>query len=92
MQPISFPSEAASVRPNGVAFAALVGNARVACMISRDALQEHFEVREIDGAGALLGMFDAKRCRIETVARGKILDGAFEPDGSVMLRSADFWI
>jgi hypothetical protein len=91
MQQISFPSEAANVGPSGVTFAALVGDARVVCVVSRDALQEHFELREIDGPGAI-GMFDVKRRRIESVARGKILDGGFEPDGSVLLRSVDFWI
>src|SRR5690349_13599782 len=90
MQHITFPSEVAHVGPNGVTFAALVGGARVVCVVSCDALQEHFEFREIDGPGAI-GIFDVKRRRIESVARGKILDGGFEPDGSVFLRSADFW-
>ena len=91
MQHISFPSEAANVGPGGVTFAALVRGARVVCVVSCDALQEHFGVREIDRPRAI-GIFDVKRRRIESVARGKILDGGFEPDGSVFLRSADFWI
>ena len=79
------------VEQKGVAFTTTVRDASVVCNVSREALQELFGVCEIDGA-SMTAVFDAKRRRFEAVARKKITDGAFEPDGTVMLRSADFWI
>jgi uncharacterized protein DUF1488 len=79
------------VEQQGAAFTAIVREASIVCIVTREALQEHFAVSEIEGAPNA-GVLDAKWRRIEAVARGKIIDGAFEPDGSVMLRSADFWI
>ena len=79
------------VEQKGVAFTTIVHDASIVCIVSREALQELFGLCEIDGA-SMAGGFDTKRRRIEAVAKEKIIDGAFEPDGTVMLRSADFWI
>ena len=75
----------------GAAFTANVREASVVCIVTREALQELLAVSDNDRV-SIAGVFDAKRRRIEAVAKGKIIDGAFEPDGSVMLRAADFWI
>ena len=79
------------VEQKGVAFTTIVRDASVVCIVSREALQELFGLCEIDGA-SVTRAFDAKRRRIEAMAKEKIIDGAVEPDGTVMLRSADFWI
>jgi hypothetical protein len=63
----------------GIAFTAIVRDASVVCIVSREALQELFGICEIDGA-SMTGVFDAKRRRIEAVAKEKIIGGAFEPD------------
>ena len=75
-----------SVEKNGIAFTASVRGV----VVSRDALRD-FGAAEMGGA-SLMGAFHAKKRRIESAARDKINDGAFEPDGSVLLQSADFWI
>jgi hypothetical protein len=80
-----------SVEKNGIAFTASVRGASVVCVVSREALRDHFGATGMGGA-SLMGAFHAKKRRIESAARDKINDGAFEPDGSVLLQSADFWI
>ena len=62
MQRIAFINHVVGVEQDGLAFVAMVDGEDVVCVVSRDALQDHFAVREIDGA-SVIGMFDAKRRR-----------------------------
>jgi len=61
------------------------GNVRVCCMISREALDDHFEGDNRDKLEA----FRANRQAIEQEARRKYLDGRTERDGSVLIRTGD---
>jgi fido (protein-threonine AMPylation protein) len=61
------------------------GESRVRCAISREALDDHFQRDNKDK----LEVFRANRQAIELKARRKYLDGETEPDGSVLIRTAD---
>ena len=58
---------------------------RVRCMISREALDDHFQADHKDK----LDVFRTNRQRIEEIARNKYLAGHIEPDGSVQIRTTD---
>jgi hypothetical protein len=58
---------------------------RVRCLISREALNDHFQGDHKDK----LDVFRANRQRIEEIARNKYLAGHIEPDGSVQIRTTD---
>ncbi len=75
----------------GIGFTALADDQRIACFVSRETLREHFGGSGSD-APTLVEVFHAKQSRIRTTVCGKIADGALEPDGSLLLRSADFWM
>ena len=68
-----------------VAFWGLDGKTRVRCEISGDTLDDHFHGDNIDK----LEVFRANRQTIEQHARRKYLAGETEPDGSVLIRTAD---
>ena len=61
------------------------GENRVPCAISQEALDDHFNGGDKDK----LEVFRANRQAIEEEARKKYLDGATEPDGSVLIRTLD---
>jgi len=61
------------------------GDTRVRCLISREALDDHFGG---DGRDKLT-VFRANRMAIEEKARRKYLAGRTEPDGSVLIRTGD---
>ena len=61
------------------------GDKTVPCAISRETLDDHFGGDNKDK----LKVFNAHRERIEHEARRKYLDGQFEPDGSVLIRTTD---
>ena len=61
------------------------GETRVRCAISREALDDHFRGDDKDK----LEVFSANRQAIEQEARRKYLDGETEPDGSLLIRTAD---
>jgi fido (protein-threonine AMPylation protein) len=61
------------------------GKNRVRCAISREAIDDHFRGDDKDK----LEVFRANRGVIEQEARRKYLNGETEPDGSVLIRTAD---
>ncbi|MGD0632152.1 MAG: DUF1488 domain-containing protein [Terracidiphilus sp.] len=58
---------------------------RVRCAISREALDDHFHGDNRDK----LEVFRENRPAIEDIARSKYLSGRVEPDGTVLIRTAD---
>lgn len=68
-----------------VRFDGKVGDVRIGCAISLEALEDHFEA----GSRDPVKIFLASRERIEHEARRKYLAGALEPDGSVLIRTTD---
>jgi transcriptional regulator with XRE-family HTH domain len=62
------------------------GDKRIACAISREALEDHFRA---DGKD-VLKVFAAHRLRIEQAARRKYLADKGEIDGSILLKTEDF--
>jgi fido (protein-threonine AMPylation protein) len=61
------------------------GEIRVGCAISREALDDHFQGDDKNK----LEVFRANRRVIEQDARRKYLAGETEPDGSILIRTAD---
>jgi transcriptional regulator with XRE-family HTH domain len=61
------------------------GDKEIRCAISREALADHFGGNEQDPSKT----FRANRARIEHEARRKYLAGKTEPDGAVLIRTAD---
>ncbi len=68
-----------------VTFQAVDDAKKIACAISREALEDHFGGNRRDPVAA----FKANRVAIEQLARRKYLRGELEPDGSVLIRTAD---
>jgi prophage maintenance system killer protein len=62
------------------------GSKRVLCIISREALDDHFSDRDRLRPDAA---FQAHRPEIETLASRKYALGQLEPDGSIIIRTAD---
>ena len=68
-----------------VVFWGLDRNQRIQCVISEEALDDHF-----DGDNRnKLEIFRANRQAIEDIARRRYLSGHVEPDGTVLIRTAD---
>ena len=91
MQRIAFTNHVTCIEGGGLAFVAMVDGEDVVCVVSLDALQDQFGATDKNGE-SIMRTFHAKTRRIQSTAKGKISDGAFEPDGSILLRSDDFWI
>jgi transcriptional regulator with XRE-family HTH domain len=62
------------------------GETRVRCLISREALDDHFSD---NGRLRFEAAFKRHRDDIEALARRKYLLGQREPDGSVLIRTGD---
>lgn len=73
-------------RSVGVTFWGQDGETRVRCLISREALDDHFS--EGDRLKPDVA-FKKRRAEIEAVARRKYLRGQLEPDNSVLIRTLD---
>jgi hypothetical protein len=58
---------------------------RIRCAISREALDDHFHGDNRNK----LEVFAENRTAIENIARRKYLSGLIEPDGTVLIRTAD---
>jgi hypothetical protein len=58
---------------------------RIRCAISREALDDHFHGDNRNK----LEVFGENRLNIEDIARRKYLLGHVEPDGTVLIRTAD---
>lgn len=68
-----------------VVFPAIATGKRIRCAISMEALGDYFGGYRDDP----LSTFVENRDRIEKLATKLILDGRFEPDGSLLIRSND---
>ena len=73
-------------RSVGVTFWGQDGEKRVRCVISREALDDHFSESDRLKPDAA---FKKRRQEIEALARRKYLRGQLEPDGSVLIRTLD---
>jgi hypothetical protein len=60
-------------------------NQRIQCVISEEALDDHFSGDNRNK----LEIFRANRQAIEDIARRKYLSGRVEPNGTVLIRTAD---
>jgi transcriptional regulator with XRE-family HTH domain len=70
----------------GITFWGQDGDTRVKCVISREALDDHFS----DGDRLRPDAAYAKyRAQIQSLARRKYLLGQLEPDGSVLIRTLE---
>jgi transcriptional regulator with XRE-family HTH domain len=69
-----------------IVFWANDGETRVRCVISREALDDHFSD---NGRLRFEAAFKKYRADIEALARRKYLLGQREPDGSVLIRTGD---
>jgi Protein of unknown function (DUF1488) len=58
---------------------------RIRCAISREALDDHFHCDKKNK----LEVFRENRPAIEDIARRKYLSGRVEPDGTILIRTAD---
>lgn len=85
---IQFPPDAPDYRSANltIAFDALVDGERVACAISVEALEDHFDAQSFD-SGGWIRAFDAGRPRIEAVAREHLRVSKGTP---VLLKSGHF--
>jgi transcriptional regulator with XRE-family HTH domain len=63
------------------------GTKRVLCAITNEALDDHYKPERKDK----LKTFEANRAAIEQEARRKFLADTSEPDGSVIIRTADLY-
>jgi Fic family protein len=79
------PEERYDTGRDVVVFWGLDRDRRITCAISREALDEHFRGDNMNK----LEVFRENRPTIEEIARRKYLSGRVEPDGTVLLRTAD---
>lgn len=70
-----------------VIFVGKDGDRVVPCAMSREALEDYFDADNKD----LVKIFIANSERIQHEARRKYLADQLESDGSVLIRTADFW-
>ena len=70
----------------GISFKANVDGKPLACRVSEEALQDHFGAV---GGVTLEQAFDSNRDRIERIAESMIAAGRVEPDGKLLIRTAD---
>lgn len=83
----AFPDEEPSYDSwKGVTFWGQEGNKRVRCRIEREALADHFSDGDRLRPEAA---FKKHRSEIEALARRKYILGRLEPDGSVLIRTAE---
>lgn len=82
---IQFPNADFSSNNGDITFWGQDGETRVRCVISREALDDHFHGDHRDKRE----VFRANRAAIERIAREKYLTGRVEADGSVLIRTAD---
>ena len=80
----------ANLNRGGIEFAAMANDERISCFVSQEAPRDHFGGSLADGIPS--EVFYARQSRIHSTVRDKIADGPREADGSVVLRSADFWM
>jgi len=82
---ISFPLNKECEDPSRdvISFPAINNN--IKCAISREAINDHF-----GGISDILNTFKANRSTIEAKAISLIQKGRYEPDGSILIRTADF--
>jgi transposase-like protein len=79
------PEEKYDTGRDFVVFWGLDRDQRIRCAISREALDDHFR----DDNRNKLEVFRENRPAIEEIARRKYLSGRVEPDGTVLIRTAD---
>jgi hypothetical protein len=79
------PEERHDVSRDVIVFWGQDGAQRVRCAISREALDDHFHGDNTNK----LEVFRENRPAIEDIARRKYLSGRVEPDGTVLIRTAD---
>lgn len=79
------PEERHDTGRDVVVFWGIDRNHRVRCAISREALDDHFH----GDNRKKLDVFRENRAAIEDIARRKYLSGRVEPNGSVLVRTAD---
>ena len=79
------PEERYDTRRDVVVFWGLDRNQSVPCAISREALDDHFRGDNRNK----LEVFRENRPAIDEIARRKYLSGCVEPDGTVLIRTAD---
>jgi hypothetical protein len=84
---ISFPKKSAyDFSTTSIAFPVVVDGSQRRCLVTEEALTDHFGATGIDQAH-LQEVFEANRDRIEAVAEARVRGGA---TGDVLLRSRDF--
>jgi hypothetical protein len=76
-------------KDNVINFPAERGGQRIACRLSVEALHDHAGLEGSD-TNAVLQAFDEARDAAEEIAIHKYESGQIEPDGSVIVRAADF--
>lgn len=76
-------------KDNVVEFPARSADQRITCRLSLEALQRHVGLDSADTA-AVLQAFSEARDTAEEIAIHKYESGQIEPDGSVVVRAADF--
>lgn len=70
----------------GISFKAIVDGEVCACLISDEALQDHFGAKH----GSPESAFHSGRSRIEAIARAMIEDGRVSESGRLVIKSSDF--
>ncbi len=80
-----FADDTARATSEAVIFTGKDNEKSIACKISREALEDHFDADSRN----LLKAFKSHRERIEHEARRKYLAGQLESDGSVLIRALD---
>jgi hypothetical protein len=79
------PEERYDIGRDVVVFWGLDRDQRIPCAISREALDDHFRGDNRNK----LEVFRENRPAIEEITRRKYLSGRVEPDGTVLIRTAD---
>ena len=74
-----------TVGGDAVVFCGLDRGQRIRCAVSDEALNDHFRGDHRNK----LEVFRENRLVIEEIARRRYLSGNLEPDGSVLIRTAD---
>jgi hypothetical protein len=77
--------EAAARRRGVVVFWGIDRDKRIRCAISQEALDDHFHGDNTNK----IAVFRENLAAIEEIARRKYLSGRVEPDGTVLIRTAD---
>ena len=85
---IEFPDKQYDFDRDVVLFPARTAEGEVRCVISREALMDHFEARGVSKR-ALIAAFRAHRPEIEDLAERKFAARKLEPDGSILITSTD---